>query len=242
MTTTTRPRTPDRTRAVRWGLGDASFWLALALIASSVIALPVVQLAIAKPLVIEALSYLLVWTFLLGGVLVASYARGRRSLVADFGLRFTWIDLLWGLGTGFVLRGVSSLIETTIYGARPTGSVVVDAGEIPLSATIALTAAGVLVAPVIEELFFRGLVLRAVEQSTRASRRTATVMGIGVSALVFSVVHMLQLPVGIAMVAVGVSTLIAGVALGTLAALTGRLGGAIVAHMAFNATALVGVG
>ena len=87
-------------------------------------------------------------------------------------------------------------------------------------------------APIVEEVFFRGLALRAFEARMRP--RIALV----VSAVVFGFAHLqpLQFP---ALVAIGLVC-------GWLAQRDGRLGRAVWAHLGFNAVAvtmlLVGVG
>jgi membrane protease YdiL (CAAX protease family) len=80
------------------------------------------------------------------------------------------------------------------------------------------------VAPVVEELFFRGLVLRSLE------RRVGTAWAVVGSAVAFGLAHfeLLQLP---ALVGVGVVC-------GVLAVRTGRLGPGIFVHAAFNAVAV----
>jgi membrane protease YdiL (CAAX protease family) len=76
-------------------------------------------------------------------------------------------------------------------------------------------------APIAEELFFRGLVLRSFEK--RLGIRWAVVA----SSLVFGITHLqlLQLP----------ALTVAGLVFALLAVRTDRLGTAVVAHMAFNA-------
>ncbi len=86
---------------------------------------------------------------------------------------------------------------------------------------------GVLVvvgAPIVEELFYRGLLLRSVE------RRFGSRVAIGASALVFASAHfeLLQFPALLAL----------GVVLGVLAVRYGRLGPAIFAHAGFNAVTM----
>ncbi|GAB3618035.1 hypothetical protein GCM10027416_25920 [Okibacterium endophyticum] len=226
--------------AHRWGIVDAVCWLALALALSWMLGFPVVQLAIGSPILVTALSFVVVWVVLGAGVLVATFARGNRSLVRDFGLRFSWIDLLWGAGLGLVLRAVATLIEITVYGGTPGGAA--SFGATPLLWAIVFAAAGAVVSPLVEELFFRGLMLRAVLKSSTGSPTSASVIAVGVSAIAFALVHALQLQPGGGMIVVGLSTLIVGVALGALALFTGRLGGAIIAHIVFNATALITIG
>ncbi|MHB1853573.1 MAG: CPBP family intramembrane glutamic endopeptidase, partial [Acidimicrobiales bacterium] len=79
-------------------------------------------------------------------------------------------------------------------------------------------------APVVEELFFRGLLLRSLQA------RIGSVGAVIVSGLLFGLAHFepLQLPV----------LALFGVVLGVLALRTGRLGPGICAHAAFNSLAV----
>ena len=85
----------------------------------------------------------------------------------------------------------------------------------------------VIAAPVFEELFYRGLWLRAIE------RRAGTVPAVIGSSVLFGVVHFepYDLPALIGF----------GVIAAVLTVRTGRLGPAIWAHVAFNLTAVVGL-
>jgi membrane protease YdiL (CAAX protease family) len=80
-------------------------------------------------------------------------------------------------------------------------------------------------APVVEELFFRGLLLRSLD------RRFGTPAAVIGSALVFGLVHyeLLQLP----------ALILFGIVLAVLAERTGRLGPGIAAHAAFNAATVL---
>ena len=180
-------------------------------------------------------SYLAVWLPLSAAALVASLRHGSSSLARDFGLRFRPIDLLWGLAIGLLARVVASLIEIAVYGqigtAAPTlGVPVYDAWWL-----FGALLAPVVLAPVIEELFFRGLLLRAVRGALRGNQVLATILAIAVSGAAFALVHVLLVPSVPAFAAVGLSSLIFGLAAATIAVLTGRLGGAIIAHVTFNA-------
>ena len=79
-------------------------------------------------------------------------------------------------------------------------------------------------APVIEELFFRGLLLRALKA------RIGSVGAVIASGVLFGLAHFepLQLPV----------LALFGVVLGMVALRTGRLGPGICAHAAFNSLAV----
>lgn len=184
------------------------------------------------------LSYLAVWVPLLGAVLIAISFRGKRSLRLDFGARFTWLDVLFGLTLGFFLRSIATLIEIFVYGRPAAGSITLGPTVYDMWWILLAIAAPVLIAPVVEELFFRGLLQRAVQKASGrsfpASSHAPAVVAVAVSSLVFAAVHILQTNGSTQMVVVGTSTLILGIGLGTLVAVTGRLGGAIIAHMVFN--------
>ena len=90
---------------------------------------------------------------------------------------------------------------------------------------IALTIVVVVGAPVVEELFFRGLVLRSLQ------RRFGDTWAVVGSAVVFGVAHFepLQLPALVAL----------GVILGVMAVSTKRLGPSIFAHAGFNLVTMI---
>jgi membrane protease YdiL (CAAX protease family) len=87
-------------------------------------------------------------------------------------------------------------------------------------------------APVVEELFFRGLLLRALQ------RRVPDGAAVAVSAVLFGVAHVQDLAPG-ALLVVIVSLVALGAVLATLAVRTGRLGPGMWTHAAFNASTLV---
>ena len=206
----------------RWGLTDAAVGLALAVF----LLVLVPSLRLPEPW--SSLAGLLaVWVPLLGCVLIASYARGSGSLVRDFGLRFTGMDVLVGLFAGLALRSVVFALELLSFGHIATAPValgpVVHDGWWLFGAILA----PVLIAPVVEELFFRGLLQR--------SMPTHLPLAIFASATVFAVVHLLGGYSGFATAA----TFLVGITVGALAGRSGRLGSAIVAHVAFNGSLVV---
>ncbi len=95
-------------------------------------------------------------------------------------------------------------------------------GSVGVAALVLITAIG---APVVEEIFHRGVV------QPRLIARLAPPGGVAVAAAVFAATHLqlLQLP----------ALTIFGLAVGWWAHVSGRVGPAIVAHVAFNTTALV---
>jgi membrane protease YdiL (CAAX protease family) len=89
-------------------------------------------------------------------------------------------------------------------------------------------------APLVEELFFRGLL------QTRLVGRYGPVIGIGITSMLFGAAHLIGWQGPITLVyALGVAG--GGVALGTVRLITGRLGTSILTHCFFNAQALLAI-
>lgn len=172
------------------------------------------------------LGYLAVWVPLLGAVLVAIVC--SRSVATGFGLSIRPIDLLWGIGVGLLLRVAAILIEITVYG-RAAPAATLDDGWLLFTAVLPPT----VIAPVVEELFFRGLLLRTLERL--AGRDTV----VAVSSTAFAARHLLTATTLAQLLVVGLSTFAFGVAAGALAVVTRRIGGAIIAHVALNAVVVV---
>jgi membrane protease YdiL (CAAX protease family) len=150
-------------------------------------------------------------------------------------LRFRAVDLLFGLGLALLLRVSQGWLEVAFggMGALP-GYPLIDGS---LSATWLLSDAlgVVVVAPVLEELLFRGVVLVVVYEALRRStgRLTASVTAVAVSTALFVALHGVvggASPDGI------VSLALLGLVCGLLVVLTGRIWGAILVHVAYNAT------
>jgi hypothetical protein len=71
------------------------------------------------------------------------------------------------------------------------------------------------------------------------SRAVSLGIAIAVSGLMFALVHVLQATTVTEAWVAGLGTLVFGLATASVAALTGRLGGAIIAHVMFNALVVV---
>ena len=171
------------------------------------------------------------WAVLVATVLHDTPARGRSG--ADrLGLRFRWVDAPIGLVVGVATQLV---VIPALY--LPFRSLVDDddlsgpARDLLGSASgLGLAIIGVsvvVVAPVVEELFFRGLLLRAMQH------RWGTATAVAASSIVFGATHFqpLLLP----------ALATAGAVFAVSAVRTGRLGTAIAVHAAFNATTFVTV-
>lgn len=248
----------------RQTLTEAAAGVVLAIVLALLVGGAASRFWVTDPHLVLVLSYLAVWGPLLGAVVTASVVHRVRAvagpeaaaqsgflsrarsgsllLVRDIGWRFRPIDLLWGLSVGLLTRVVASLLEIALYGrmAPPgaiLGTMVYDGWWL-----FGMLLAPVLIAPVVEEVFFRGLLLRAVRSAASVNgggRSLSIGIAVVVSGAVFALVHVLQAGSGAAVVVIGLSTFVFGLAAATVAALTGRLGGAIIAHVTFNALVIV---
>lgn len=184
---------------------------------------------------------------------VVSFTRGQRSLVKDFGLAFRWIDLPLGLGIAFVARILSAifvLVATGFTGELPEGGNV-QLGDDQLWAVLYGVLIGSLLAPLVEELFFRGLVLRAVRHAVlrgpgrlrpqpAASDVQKWAAGIAafVSAGLFAALHFNSAFDPTLIIALTLSTFAFGLLNAIVTLRTGRMGAAIIAHVLFNGFAI----
>jgi len=194
--------------------------------------------AVRDPQLAVALSYLVVWIPLCGAVLSLCYVRGFRSIATDLGLRIRPLDLLWGLTLGVLARVGATVFEIVGYGRMGTAGATLGEPTRDLWWVFAVVLAPVLFSPLIEEVFFRGLLLRAVARTAAfngAAPRGALAIALVVSAGTFALLHVSGTDSLTVAAVVGASTLLFGVGAGALAAITGRAGGAVVAHITFNA-------
>ena len=246
------PRPPEQPPAgVRWGLPDAAVVLGI-FVVTLLLGLGYLLLRLpAQEQPFQLVFGVIAYGLLVAALVVISRRRGLKSLRADFGLWFRPVDLAIGLGIGIVVR-ILTLIETfivvTIAGKSPSRGNV-DFGIDPLWIILNGFLIAALVAPIVEELVFRGLVLRAVRWAVLRGRRSsprpqpapegvrngAAVLAVVVSALLFSAAHLYE-AIGdpVLLITLGLFTLTAGVLHGVITIVTGRLGPAIVAHVVVN--------
>lgn len=224
----------------RWGLGDAAVgWLVVQVFAlvwgTTVLTLAgrAGQTFDELPLSVVALVQL---GLALGFFAVPWFATTRKGngLVADLGLRVKARDLWQGGLAGVALQLIAipllylPLLWVLGKSARdlegPARSLS-DRATGTVGVVLLVLIVGVL-APIFEEIFFRGLV-----QGALLKRGLPPWAAVGISAVVFAVTHfeLLQLP----------GLVLAGVLFGALAARAGRLGPAIAAHVGFNMATVV---
>jgi len=166
------------------------------------------------------------------------YATGRwgsGDRRGDVGARLRWSDLGWG-----PLIWVCTIIVQVAIGAVvlaldiPLSNNTDDIGDLGADRTyaVAIVIAAVVAAPIVEELVFRGLVLRSL-----LSRWSALFAVIG-QGLLFGVVHVDPVRgignVGLATVLAGV-----GISFGTASYLLRRIGPTVVAHAIFNGVVMI---
>ncbi len=220
-----------------WGLGEAIggfvVGLVLASVAASVALSAVGGRRSPLPVAATVADVVGLWVGLLGAAIVASRRYGRGALGDDYGLRIRPVDLLTGGAVGmasqllvipalYVPLGHLDPSLTRHLGAPAQRDVSAAHGGLAIGVLFVTLAVG---APIVEELFFRGLVLRAL------AGRLPALAAVACSALAFALAHFeaAQLP-GLALF---------GLLLGLLAWRSGRLGPGIAAHAAFNAVAVV---
>lgn len=228
------PRPVDAPAPARWGLGDFLIGLIGGYALASLVAVlwyagtGQEELSLAG----QAFSQVGLWTGMVGTALVASRRKGAGTLAEDFGFRIRWPDLAIGAVVGLavqllVLPAVSFVLRPLVGEPDVSGPVkdlLDQAGGLKFGGLVLSVAVG---APIVEELFFRGLLLRSLR------RRFPDSVAVALSAVAFGLAHGSALPVD-AVVLVMVSLTIFGAILATLAIRTGRLGAGIVAHAVFN--------
>lgn len=241
-----------------WGLGDV--WTGLLL--SQVAALVVVTVLLSagdwdfddSPLWVTGLAALALQVVLITVSVTAASNKGLGA-VTDFGIRMIKRDapvgLLVGIGSQFLLVPAITFpilwaTGTDTDEVSRTATELTDRATTPLGVIVLVLAVGV-TAPIVEEIFFRGLMFRAFRKrqnfywlesflgasvrpdtsSPKWNLRVAFVM----SSMIFGAIHF-QLILFPALSAVGA-------VFAWLAHRYGRLGPAIWAHMAFNGTTLL---
>jgi hypothetical protein len=218
----------------RWGVGDFVLGLVAGLALSTLFASAWLAATGDKDLNLtgQALSQVGLWTGMLGSVFLASKRKGTGSLADDFGFKARWSDI--GLGALvalvvqlIVLPGLGLLLRPLLGQPEVSGPVRNLMDETRGASFIILVLSVSVGAPLVEELFFRGLLLRSLQ------RRLPDGWAVALCALAFGLAHGSALPAD-AVILVILSLTVFGAALAILALRTGRLGPGIVAHALFN--------
>ena len=222
----------------RWGLGDVATGIVAATVLSILIGSLIYGIAGwegSDQVPIWGLGLLQVplWAGYLGVTVWAASTKGN-GVVSDLGLWARWTDAPVGLLIGVVAQ---LLLLTALYIpifwltgtdgdelSAPARELADRAGSVPSWLLFALLVG--ICAPVVEELFYRGLFLRSLTK-----RGMPPVAAVVLSSAVFAAIHFQVLQFA--------GLFVFGLIAGTLAERTGRLGGAIWAHIGFNLSTVV---
>jgi membrane protease YdiL (CAAX protease family) len=184
------------------------------------------------PLWLLALTYPPLWLGFVGVPVFVAHRKGN-GWIRDFRAHLRWIDVPIGLGAGIAAQLILvPLVSWPVL--RLTGQTAEDlARPAEELADKAVGTGGALLfflivgigAPLAEELFYRGLVLRSIDQ------RWGRVAAVLLSSLWFGVTHFQPLQLA--------ALTAAGLVFALLAVRFDRLGPAVMAHVAFNTTTVV---
>ena len=223
---------------VRWGLGDVA-WVWPSVIVGQLVAGTIVVVARGYGTgdVYVANAYDIVGT-VAGGALATvgvlallGMVKGRGSLLADYGLIVRlrdWRWLLVGIGVSIVATGATALLDA-VSGSTPQQEVVRAIERSAPAAQVLGALAVVTLAPLAEELLFRGLLLRGL------LRRTGAVWAAMISGGVFALSHLVD-PSAAPFLA---PLMLVGVVSAMRAIRTGELSQSVLLHAGFNLTAAV---
>ncbi len=165
------------------------------------------------------------------------YVRRRwgSGKLATVGWRFKWSDLGWGPVTWMAAIGTQIVLAMLILLFKiPISSNVDQASDFGADRAylVATVIAAVVAAPLVEEIVFRGLVLRGFLSRMHPS------IAIGLQGVLFGLAHVDPARgtgnIGLTIILSGV-----GVTLGVSAFLTRRLGPTIIAHAIFNGVVMI---
>jgi uncharacterized protein len=169
-----------------------------------------------------------------GFAIISARNWGSGDLLSDLGVRSRWADLGWGpliwLGAITVQILLGSLI---LFFDLPTVSNTEGMSEISGQAAQmwVLVFAAVVMAPIVEELVFRGLLLRSLVGVMRAP------WAIAIQAFLFGLLH-LNPEAGVANLGLVVILTGVGAVFGVAAHRLGRIAPTIIAHAIFNGVVL----
>lgn len=183
-----------------------------------------------------AVSELGLWAGLVGAAWAASRMYGTGSLAGDLGLEWHWRDLGWGAAASVLVRvlAVAVVVPIALASRRFVGTNTqpFTAARDHPAAMAVLVAIAVVGAPVVEELFFRGLLLRSLEPAV------GVVPAVLLQGVFFGLAHTNPF-YGLHNISVIASIAAVGIVLGGMAHHFKRLGPTITAHALFNLGAMI---
>lgn len=190
---------------------------------------------IPSPVMQVLVADLAVWVPLVAGAAWV-LRRSDRSRFASR-LRLDLGDVVFAIGIVIICRVLDVFLSISFTGT--TGLTPAPSLGTPDTGLLVVSAIGiVLISPFLEEVVFRGLFQRRLADELTPHTRFLAVL---LTAFVFALLHLL---LGAASTQLGgvqvfTTTFALGLLTGTLVAMTGRIGGAVLAHVLFNAVAVV---
>lgn len=178
---------------------------------------------------------LAVWVPLTVGALWVLRRASRPNVISRMSLG--WGDAIAAVGIVIVSRAVDAAMSISFFGTSGL-SPAPTLGQ-PDVVLLVVSAIGVcVVSPVLEEVVFRGLFQRRLADALTPRTRFLAVL---LTAFLFALLHVLISSPASSLVGFEVftTTFLLGLLTGSLVAMTGRIGGAILAHVLFNTVAVV---
>lgn len=229
----------DAPSPIRWGIGDVLIVAVVQMVVATLAALPwlvtepdgsltVTVGSIVASLVAQNAS-------IVGSLLILTRWKGRRSMASDFGVRWNAQEWWWypvGFGLS-MLAGILNWPLTLLAGTTERQAVADSIAEAQGVSLLLFAFAVIVLAPIGEELLFRGLLLRSL------GRRMRPVWAVLLGALLFASFHALGDP--------SIGTLVAFPALMGLGTMNGFLAQRrsivvpILVHAGFNTLAVLGI-
>jgi membrane protease YdiL (CAAX protease family) len=179
----------------------------------------------------QMLSGIALWTGLLGAVV---YAMSRAIPASLLAIRAP--DILWGVGLAAALRYLGGILSGADSATFPSLAIGPNSNALREFFTeLGLRGVG---GPLMEELYFRAVLLVVVFQLLRRSTGS---IGAGIAASFVSMgafvcIHALYAPVTLME---GLQLSILALACSSLVLLTGRMWGAVILHVSYNVSFLV---
>lgn len=228
----------QRGRRWRWGCGDIAYGILLAFGLGIVFVIPLIVAGTdEKSLAIQLFGALATWIGLGGWALFVSWVKGSGSLRVDFGWAFRWYDVFIGFGMTFAMFVISIVLAVVQHSAGVESATNTDFLQDqqqqqggPGLTYLGLTLMVAVGAPVVEELFFRGLTFSAFQ------KRFGSAVAVIGSTLIFGLMHFQPGPL-VPTLFLLLNLTLFGLVLGLGRWYFKRTGPAVFSHVFFNLTA-----